>query len=681
MLLVLRATATNQRGARYAEQVFANLHRYRFSLLILPINGAATLAIECTRRHHHAIARELLAAYPDLRVERYLHRSVPLSGRRRWKRHLVLAPHHFSLNTFTSFWNEADRTFTDPVASLLAAIAPRDNVRVEGVIALNAKPCSWLQTRRFNRSCRRKGGDVGKSLHRLYRCRLTVTVASRFRDRRLARRQLTEILASFGQFVAGTPGEFYSFRLSLFRFVLNNSELATLWHPTTVTVRAPTMQTNDSREFEPPHGICSGKSDGGAVLGRLAFRNDRRPFAIKRDDRRRHLLITGKTGVGKTSLLQRLIVSDMTAGRGVALIDPHGDSAEDVSRMVPKWRTNDVVLLDASDRDFPPSFEPLRCGQGGDTSLTASGVVGAFKKLYGDSWGPRLEYILRNAVLALLEVPGTSLLTLLRMLEDRRFREQLLQRVGDPLVRSFWLDEFAAKPMRFQEEAIAPIQNKVGQFLSSPLLRAIVGQTPGLIDLRRVMDEQRILIVNLSKGRIGEDASTLLGALLVTGLQQAAMSRADVPESHRTDFYLYVDEFQNFATDSFAMILSEARKYRLNLTIANQYLDQIEDGTRHAVFGNVGSLVCFQVGTTDAEVLAEQLAGDLTPGDLIALPKYRAYSRLLIDGMPSKPFSMATLPPISRRNEDRSSVIRRTSARRHARPRQQIQRQLAEAWG
>jgi len=384
--------------------------------------------------------------------------------------------------------------------------------------------------------------------------------------------------------------------------------------------------------------------------------------------------------MGKSTLLQRLIATDMIAGRGVALIDPHGDLAEDVLRAVPKRRTNEVVLVDAGDRNFPPSFEPLRCGQGLDTSLTASGVVGAFKKLYGDSWGPRLEYILRNAVLALLEVPGTSLLTMLRMLEDKRFREQLLQRVGDPLVRSFWLDEFPAKPVRFQEEAIAPIQNKVGQFLSSPLLRAIVGQTPGLIDLRRVMDEQQILIVNLSKGRTGEDASTLLGALLVTALQQAAMSRSDVPESQRTDFYLYVDEFQNFATDSFATILSEARKYGLNLTIANQYLDQIEDETRHAVFGNVGSLLCFQVGATDAEVLAEQLAGDLTPGDLIALPRYRAYCRLLIDGMPSKPFSMSTLPPLRRRGEDRTSVIRRTSARRHARPREQIERELAEAW-
>jgi len=667
-------------GARYAQQALANLYRCRFSLLVMPIDGKVSLAVRCRDADAHLIASEFQAAYPDVALQRLPAPARLLPGQRRWQRHLTLYPHFRWLNTYDSFWNEADRTFTDPVASLLGAVAPRGNCPVVCTIALDVKPCSWLRRWWFARRSARKGYDATKASHRLFRCRLTVSVAAAAQDRRFARQRLNEIVSTFGQFVSGTGADFYAHRVPWRRSIFSDAELATIWHPTTVTVKAPTMETNDSRELEAPRNIGTGKEEGRAILGSLAFRSERSLFSIKRDDRRRHLAIIGKTGMGKSTLLQRLIATDMIAGRGVALIDPHGDLAEDVLRAVPKRRTNEVVLVDAGDRNFPPSFEPLRCGQGLDTSLTASGVVGAFKKLYGDSWGPRLEYILRNAVLALLEVPGTSLLTMLRMLEDKRFREQLLQRVGDPLVRSFWLDEFPAKPVRFQEEAIAPIQNKVGQFLSSPLLRAIVGQTPGLIDLRRVMDEQQILIVNLSKGRTGEDASTLLGALLVTALQQAAMSRSDVPESQRTDFYLYVDEFQNFATDSFATILSEARKYGLNLTIANQYLDQIEDETRHAVFGNVGSLLCFQVGATDAEVLAEQLAGDLTPGDLIALPRYRAYCRLLIDGMPSKPFSMSTLPPLRRRGEDRTSVIRRTSARRHARPREQIERELAEAW-
>jgi hypothetical protein len=667
----LRSTATNERGPRYAQQAFANLRRCRFSLLALPIEDKACLAIECSDRDARLIARELHAAYPDVALERIPETTLHTPGKRRWRRHLTLHPHFQQLNTYDTFWNEADRTFTDPVGSLLGAIAPRSNVPIDGVIALDVKPCSWLRRHWFARRSNRKGLDPTKARHQLYRCRLTITVTATRRNRRLARRRLHEIMATFGQFVSGTGAEFYTHRIPWPRFVLSDGELATIWHPTTVAVKAPTMETNDSRELEAPRNVSSGKEEGSAVLGATEFRGERKLFAIKQDDRRRHLAIIGKTGMGKSTLLQKLIASDMIAGRGVGLIDPHGDLAEDVLRLVPKRRTNDVILLDAGDRDFPPAFNPFDCGQGSDRSLVASGIVTAFKKLYGDSWGPRLEYILRNAVLALLEVPGTTMLSLQRMLSDKHYRERLVSQIIDPLVRSFWLDEFAVKPLRFQEEAIAPVQNKIGQFLSSPLLRAIVGQTPGLINLRHAMDEEKILIVNLSKGSIGEDASTLFGALLVTGLQQASMSRSDLAEDQRRDFYLYVDEFQNFATESFATILSEARKYRLNLTIANQYLDQMEEGTRHAVFGNVGSLLCFQVGTTDAEALAEQLAGDLAPSDLIALPKYHAYCRLLIDGMPSRPFSMATLPIGTQKGADRLDIIRRTSARRYARPRSQ----------
>ena len=287
----------------------------------------------------------------------------------------------------------------------------------------------------------------------------------------------------------------------------------------------------------------------------------------------------------------------------------------------------------------------LSCKEADQRGLVASAVVSAFKKLYGDSWGPRLEHIFRNALLALLEVPGTSLLSLQRLLSDTQYRKDVTGRVHDPVVRTFWEKEFATWKPQYRAEAVAPIQNKIGQFLSMPILRAIVGQSRSSLDLRRVMDDEQILIVNLSKGRIGEDGSTLLGSLLVSGIQLAAMSRANVPEKQRRDFALYVDEFQNFATDSFDTILSEARKYRLSLTLANQYLAQMEEATLEAVFGNVGSLLVFQVGARDAEALAEQLGGDATPRDLMALPRYRAYARLLVDGMPSRPFSVETVPP------------------------------------
>ena len=381
--------------------------------------------------------------------------------------------------------------------------------------------------------------------------------------------------------------------------------------------------------------------------------------------------------MGKSTLLHRLIASDVAAGRGVALVDPHGDLAEAVLQTIPRQRTNDVVLFDAGDRDFPVAFNPLYCSHDGQRPLVAAAVVSAFKKLYGESWGPRLEHILRNALLALVEQRGTSLASLLRLLGDAPYRRAVTERITDPVVRSFWQHEFARWKPQLQSEAVAPIQNKVGQFLANPVLRSIVAQPRTSLDFRRLMDEGRVLVVNLSKGRIGEDASMLLGSLVVTSIQLAAMTRAEIPQRQRRDFFCYVDEFQNFATESFATILSEARKYGLGLTVANQYLAQMDDLTREAVFGNVGSLLVFQVGASDADILAEQLGDDLTPQDLLTLPRYRAYVRLLIDGMPSRPFSMETLPPPTGDfRTQHPAVVRRTSRHRYARPAAAVQHEL-----
>ena len=371
------------------------------------------------------------------------------------------------------------------------------------------------------------------------------------------------------------------------------------------------MAVNQSREFEPPVTLpLPTRQSGLAALGRVRFRHRTEVFGIRPDDRRRHLAVIGKTGMGKTTLLQKLIASDIDGGRGVALVDPHGDLAETILGCVPSKRTNEVVVFDARDRHYPVAFNPLACNNPEQRPLVASAVVSAFKKLYGDSWGPRLEHILRNALLALLEVPGTSLLSLQRLLSDPAYRKTIVGRVSDPVVRMFWEREFAGWKTQYQSEATAPILNKVGQFLSQPILRAIVGQSHSRLDFRRIMDEGRVLIVNLSKGRIGEDASNLLGSLLISSIQLAAMSRADMPEKERRDYFLYVDEFQNFATESFATILSEARKYRLSLTLANQYLAQMDEATLDAVFGNVGSLLVFQVGARDAEVITAQLGGE-----------------------------------------------------------------------
>ncbi|MCX6746218.1 MAG: type IV secretion system DNA-binding domain-containing protein, partial [Candidatus Parcubacteria bacterium] len=295
------------------------------------------------------------------------------------------------------------------------------------------------------------------------------------------------------------------------------------------------------------------------------FRNRERVFGIKLDDRRRHVYVIGKTGMGKTTLIENMVYSDIVAGHGVCYVDPHGDTAEKMLGWIPSNRINDVIYFNPSDINFPISFNVLEKVAPEYRHLISSGLIGVFKKLWADSWGPRLEYLLRNAILALLEYPDSTLLGINRLLIDKEYRKKVVAKVQDPVIKSFWTDEYTKYGPQFQVEAISPIQNKIGQFLSTALIRNIVGQVKSSIDLRKAMDEGKILILNLSKGRIGEDASALLGSMMVTKIQLAAMSRVDIPEDNRRDFYLYVDEFQNFATDSFANILSEARKYRLNL--------------------------------------------------------------------------------------------------------------------
>ncbi|MDX9893032.1 MAG: type IV secretion system DNA-binding domain-containing protein [Patescibacteria group bacterium] len=408
------------------------------------------------------------------------------------------------------------------------------------------------------------------------------------------------------------------------------------------------------------------------------FRNIRTKFGIKQDDRRRHTYIIGKTGMGKSTMMENMIIQDIVNGEGVALVDPHGDFAEKILDFIPSYRVNDIVYLNPADIQYPVAFNVMESVSQEHKHLIASGLVGVFKKLWADSWGPRLEYLLRNAILALLDYPGSTLLGVMRILVDKNYRKKVIEKIQDPVVKSFWVEEFSKYPQQFQVEAIAPIQNKVGQFLSTALIRNVVGQVKSSFDLREVMDNQKILILNLSKGRIGEDSSALLGAMMITKIQLAAMSRIDTPEENRKDFYLYVDEFQNFATESFATILSEARKYRLNLTIGHQYIEQLDETVSAAVFGNVGTIVCFRVGATDAEALETEFAPYFTPEDLVNLAKYDIYLKLMIDGIASNPFSATTLPPLGETflTNNRSKVIN-VSRERYARPRDVVEDKIS----
>ncbi len=388
-----------------------------------------------------------------------------------------------------------------------------------------------------------------------------------------------------------------------------------------------------------------------AVFAQTTYRNEFKKFGIKTDDRRRHMYLIGKTGMGKSTILENMIIDDIRAGHGVAVVDPHGDLAEKIIEYIPTERINDVVHFNPSDINFPIAFNVVEQVEPHLRHLVASGLIGVFQKLWADSWGPRLEYILRNAILAILDFPGSTLMGVVRMLSDKNYRKKVVSNIKDPVVKAFWEKEFSGYADKFASEAVSPIQNKVGQFLSSSLMRNIIGQVKSSIDIRDIMDNGKILIMNLSKGRIGEDNSALLGAMMITKIQLAAMSRVDVPEIERRDFYLYIDEFQNFSTDSFANILSEARKYRLNLILAHQYIEQLSEKVKPAVFGNVGTMVVFRVGAADAEELEKEFLPTFTEEDLVNLPKYEMYLKLMIDGIASSPFSARGLPPLSKEEQ------------------------------
>ncbi len=401
-------------------------------------------------------------------------------------------------------------------------------------------------------------------------------------------------------------------------------------------------------------------------------------FGIKPDDRRRHMYIIGQTGTGKSTLLENLAINDIRMGKGLAIIDPHGELAEKVLDFIPENRIDDVIYFNPADMKFPIAFNPLEQVNSDFRHLVASSVMGVFKKIWVDAWSARMEYILNNTLLALLEYPNSTLLDVMRMFSDKDYRNRIVDGLHDHVIKAYWTNEFAKYTERLSTEAVSAIQNKVGQFVSNPLIRNIIGQPRSTMNMRDIMDSGKILIANLSKGQMGEDNSALLGGMLISKLQIAAMSRVDIPMDERRDFYLYVDEFQNFSTESFANILSEARKYRLNLIMAHQYIEQLDEKVRAAVFGNVGTTICFRVGAEDGEFLERQFAPTFTGEDLVNLPNYHIYLRLMIDGVSSRPFSAKALPPIKMQGESLRDVIIENSRRKYTLPIDVVEEKMAK---
>ncbi len=448
------------------------------------------------------------------------------------------------------------------------------------------------------------------------------------------------------------------------KMILTTNELSWLVHLPTSYVKTPQINWVTARAFEPPSNLPIVDPDltddiqadsNLTPIWKTNFRWTNLSFWIWPSDRRRHIYILWKTWMWKSTLLENMIIDDIRKGRWVAVIDPHGDLAEWVIWFIPKSRTNQTIIFDPSDTNWPIAFNMLDDVNPELRPLVASWLVWIFKKIFGDSWGPRLEHILRNTILALLEYPNSTLISIPLMLTSDVFRSKVVNKISDPVVKKFWTWEYAKMAPNQKVEAAWPILNKVWQFLSSTILRNVLGQPKNSFSIRWAMDNKKIIIINLSKGKIWEDASALLWAMMVTKFQMDAMSRADISENKREDFYLYVDEFQNFATNSFATILSEARKYKLNLVMANQYIDQMQESVRWAVFGNVWSLISFQVWYHDASILKEVLTWEIIEDDLMNLKKYNIYTKQLIDGMPSPVFSASTFSPNIKNEEVFSS--------------------------
>jgi hypothetical protein len=463
-------------------------------------------------------------------------------------------------------------------------------------------------------------------------------------------------------------------------YVLNTEELASIYHLPNVSVATPNIDYILSKKSEPPLDL---PVDAEMKFAKTTFRNNQVEFGVRGPDRRRHMYVLGKTGTGKSTLLRNMIIQDIRNGEGLAVIDPHGDLFGYILDYIPQERIDDVVIFDPSDLNYPVAMNMFELFDPDQKGLVASGMVDVFRKRFEFSWGPRMEHLLRNTILTFLEIPNSTLLGVTRILVDRPYRRYIVNLVQDPILKEFWNNEFENMMSndRMSAEAVGPIQNRLGPFLATPTIRNLVGQARGTIDLPRIMNEGKIFLVNLGKGGIGEDNSAILGSFLVSRLWFAALTRSNIPEENRKDFHVYVDEFQNFATSSFASILSESRKYRMNLVMAHQYIAQLAAGgdstVRDAVFGNVGTMMNYVTGQEDAEILAKEYEPVFEANDIINLGKYQLYMKIMVGSQQSRPFSAVALPPIQDANGLREEVIARSRAR-YAKPRNLVEQAITD---
>lgn len=575
-------------------------------------------------------------------------------------------------------------TDIDPMGSVLSVLSKSENNEVSIIqIALESISSSWQGKGAYYADHGSKNED-GSYSPRSDKAIITEKISYpgfkvSVRVASTTNKTLNELVSSFGVYTRSEGNGFSLKKIGIFgkskivtdlterkvtgSDILNIMEIATLWHLPSDKIKTATIAWGTSILSEPPenlpNAITATDEDKQHInfFGKTVFKNRDTIFGIKDVDRRRHLWAIGKTGTGKSTCLENMAIDDMKKDRGVCYIDPHGDACETLLDYVPKRRINDVIYFNPADSEYPITINPLEVRNKEEAELVVSGLMAIFTKVWANVWSARMEYILRNAFLTLAEVPGSTLADVLSLISNQGYRARIVEKLTDKALVNFWRDEFDKMPPNLQKEAIAPIQNKVGQFVTSPMIRRVIGNAKSTIALDDAMNDGKIILANLSQGRLGEDNSALLGAMLITKLQLVAMRRVNIDEEKRRDFYLYVDEFQNFATTSFIKILSEARKYRLSVTLANQYMAQIPEDVQKAILGNAGTVTCFALGASDSEILHKEFAEVFSQNDLVNLSKYQIAIKMMIDGQSSRPFIANTLPlPISK-NQNRQKVI------------------------
>ena len=653
------------------------------SLEIASINQQIMFLITCDPSLVTFIEAQIQSNYPLVVIEKI---DDPLPQLPKiWIKELRLSKgSYYPIATYDKF------TDVDPLSSILSVLSkvePTDTVVVQ--IALEATTTKW-QGQGASYADHGVKNEDGTYQPRSDKNVITEKISypgfkASVRLIDSTNKSLSALSAAFGVFERADGNHFSNKKRGVFskrnllsdtlarkvteNSVINVLELATIWHLPSEKVKVTGIAWGTKVLSEPPdnlpNAITATEEDKQHInfFGKTIYKNKDTIFGIKDTDRRRHVWAIGKTGTGKSTLIANMAIDDLKKDRGLAIIDPHGDLCDIILNYIPKRRINDVIYFNPADTDNPIVINPLEVSNNEEAELVVSGIVSIFNKIFGFSWGPRLEYILRNSLMTLAQVPNSTLKDIPMLLTNKVYRGKIESSISDPTLLAFWKDEFDKMPDRLQQESISPILNKVGQFVTSPLVRTVIGQPKSGIKLDDAMNDGKILLANLSQGRLGEDNAALLGAMLITKFQLAAMHRVSISEEQRRDFYLYVDEFQNFATGSFIKIMSEARKYRLDIMLANQYMAQIPEEVTKAILGNAGTVMTFAVGAGDADILTREFAEVFSAQDLINLGKYQIATKMTIDGQITRPFVSTTLPlPISS-NQNKEKVIQASRQR------------------